>query len=62
METSETLLETPLGAWHAAHGGRMVEFAGWSMPIQYSTIIEEHQATRRAIGLFDVSHMGRFVF
>jgi aminomethyltransferase len=38
----------------------MVDFAGWSMPVQYTSIVEEHNATRRAIGLFDVSHMGRF--
>ena len=62
MENTEVLLQPPLGEWHAAHGGRIVEFAGWSMPIQYSTIIEEHHATRRAIGMFDVSHMGRFIF
>lgn len=54
-----TLLETPLTAWHAAHGGRLVDFAGWSMPVQYGSIVEEHHATRNAIGLFDVSHMGR---
>lgn len=53
------LLETPLAAWHAAHGGRMVDFAGWTMPVQYASIVEEHLATRRAAGLFDVSHMGR---
>jgi aminomethyltransferase len=40
----------------------MVDFAGWSMPVQYSSIVEEHHATRRAAGLFDVSHMGRFHF
>lgn len=40
----------------------MVDFAGWSMPVQYASIVEEHQATRRAAGLFDVSHMGRFHF
>ncbi|HEV7278788.1 MAG TPA: glycine cleavage system aminomethyltransferase GcvT [Pirellulaceae bacterium] len=56
------LLETPLHAWHAQRGGRMVDFAGWSMPVQYSSIIEEHHAVRRAAGLFDVSHMGRFDF
>lgn len=55
----DTLLETPLTAWHAAHGGRMVDFAGWSMPVQYGSIVEEHLAARRAAGLFDVSHMGR---
>lgn len=54
-----TLLETPLHAWHASHGGRLVDFAGWSMPVQYGSIVDEHQATRNAIGLFDVSHMGR---
>src|SRR5438105_13375767 len=55
-----TLSQTPLFAWHAAHGGRMVDFAGWSMPVQYSSIVAEHNATRTAVGLFDVSHMGRF--
>jgi aminomethyltransferase len=56
------LAQTPLHAWHVRHGGRMVDFAGWSMPVQYSSILEEHHATRRASGLFDVSHMGRFRF
>ncbi len=54
-----TLLKTSLHDWHASHGGRMVDFAGWSMPVQYASIVEEHQATRKAAGLFDVSHMGR---
>jgi aminomethyltransferase len=57
-----TLLKTPLHDWHAAHGGRMVDFAGWSMPVQYSSIVAEHTATRTAVGLFDVSHMGRLRF
>jgi aminomethyltransferase len=52
-------LTTPLHAWHAAHGARLVPFAGWSMPVQYTAIIEEHQAVRNAAGLFDISHMGR---
>lgn len=56
---SGALNETPLHAWHAANGGRLVDFAGWSMPVQYGSIIDEHQATRTAAGLFDVSHMGR---
>ena len=56
---SATLLETPLVGWHVAHGGRMVDFAGWRMPVQYESIVEEHLATRRVAGLFDVSHMGR---
>lgn len=53
---------TPLYDWHVAHGARMVEFAGWSMPVQYSTIIEEHNATRNACGIADISHMGRIRF
>jgi aminomethyltransferase len=53
---------TPLYDWHASHGGRIVEFAGWSMPVQYTTITEEHQAVRTAAGLFDISHMGRLSF
>lgn len=57
-----TLAQTPLHDWHAAHGARMVDFAGWSMPVQYSSIIAEHTATRTAAGLFDVSHMGRLRF
>jgi aminomethyltransferase len=53
------LLKTPLHDWHAAHGGRMVEFGGWHMPVQYTSITEEHHAVRRAAGLFDIAHMGR---
>jgi aminomethyltransferase len=53
------LAQTPIHSWHAAHGGRMVDFAGWSMPVQYASIVAEHNATRAAVGLFDVSHMGR---
>ena len=52
------LKRTPLRDWHAAHGGRLVDFAGWEMPVQYRSILEEHKAVRRAAGLFDVSHMG----
>ena len=55
------LRKTPLNAWHRQQGGQMVEFAGWEMPISYKRgIIEEHLATRRYGGLFDISHMGRF--
>src|SRR5262245_45769358 len=53
---------TPLYDWHVARGARMVEFAGWDMPIQYTGILEEHQAVRTAAGLFDISHMGRLSF
>lgn len=52
------LKRTPLRDFHAAHGGRLVDFAGWEMPVQYRSILEEHKAVRRAAGLFDVSHMG----
>jgi aminomethyltransferase len=52
------LKRTPLFDFHVAHGGRMVDFAGWEMPVQYRSILDEHKAVRRAAGLFDVSHMG----
>ncbi|MBI2805172.1 MAG: glycine cleavage system aminomethyltransferase GcvT [Planctomycetes bacterium] len=55
-------LRTALYDWHVAHGGRMVDFAGWDMPVQYSTIIDEHSAVRTGAGLFDISHMGRLSF
>jgi aminomethyltransferase len=58
----ESLLQTPLAPWHQAHGGRLVEFGGWSMPVQYTAIVEEHQAVRRQVGIFDISHMGRLGF
>jgi len=53
---------TPLFDWHVAHGARMVEFGGWEMPVQYSSIVQEHEATRNAVGITDVSHMGRLTF
>jgi aminomethyltransferase len=53
---------TPLYDWHLAHKARMVPFAGWDMPVQYTSIIEEHNAVRNCCGLFDISHMGRLVF
>lgn len=55
------LRETPLAPRHRELGGRMVEFAGWSMPVQYSSILEEHQAVRERVGVFDISHMGEIV-
>ena len=51
----------PLDGWHRACGARMVEFAGYSMPIQYEGIIAEHRWTRSSAGLFDVSHMGQLI-
>jgi aminomethyltransferase len=54
------LLETPLNALHRELGARMVDFAGWDMPVQYPIgILAEHQAVRNGCGLFDLSHMGR---
>ena len=59
MSNTSDLTKTPLHGWHEANGGRLVEFSGWSMPVQYTSIVEEHNAVRNAVGLFDVSHMGR---
>ena len=59
---AKDLNKTPLHAWHKAHGGQMVEFAGWEMPVAYPRgILEEHLATRKCGGLFDISHMGRLL-
>jgi aminomethyltransferase len=52
---------TPLYQAHLRHGGRMVAFAGYALPLQYTSIVEEHLAVRRKAGLFDVSHMGEFL-
>ncbi len=52
--------KTILNQWHRDHGAKMVGFCGWDMPVQYTGIIEEHLATRKHAGLFDISHMGRF--
>ena len=54
----ETLLHTPLHDRHVELGARMVPFAGWEMPVQYTGVSEEHRAVRRDAGVFDVSHMG----
>jgi glycine cleavage system T protein (aminomethyltransferase) len=50
--------ETPLAARHAELGARMIDFAGWLMPVQYGSILDEHRAVRERVGLFDLSHMG----
>jgi aminomethyltransferase len=55
-------LRTPLYDWHVAHKARLVPFGGWDMPVQYTSILDEHKAVRTAAGLFDVSHMGRLSF
>jgi len=54
--------KTPLNATHHELGAKMVDFGGWEMPVQYSGILEEHEAVRTGVGLFDVSHMGEFTF
>ncbi len=58
---SDTEQALPLDGWHRARGARMVEFAGYAMPIQYEGIIAEHKWTRASAGLFDVSHMGQLL-
>jgi len=54
------LRRTPLYEAHLAAGAKLVDFAGWEMPVQYAGVIDEHRAVRTAAGLFDVSHMGEF--
>src|SRR5438132_13402407 len=56
--TAAPLKKTPLNARHRASNARMVPFGGWDMPVEYSSITEEHMAVRTRAGLFDVSHMG----
>ncbi len=58
--TSE-LQHSPLEAAHLALGARLVPFAGWVMPVQYTSIIDEHSAVRSGCGVFDISHMGQFI-
>jgi len=55
------LKKTPLYEEHVALGGRIVDFGGWALPVQYSGILEEHLTVRKTAGLFDVSHMGEFL-
>src|SRR5436305_2772448 len=58
MSAAPCLRATPLNAVHRSLGAKMVDFGGWDMPVQYSGIIDEHNAVRTAAGVFDVSHMG----
>ena len=53
--------QTPLYTKHVELGAKLVDFAGYQMPIQYTGIIQEHNAVRHSAGLFDVSHMGEFI-
>jgi glycine cleavage system T protein (aminomethyltransferase) len=59
MPESQPLKRTPLYENHRRAGAKLVEFAGWEMPVQYSGLMDEHRAVRTAAGLFDVSHMGQ---
>lgn len=61
-EPSAELKKTPLNEVSRELGGKMVEFGGWDMPVQFSGIIDEHTAVRERAGLFDVSHMGEITF
>lgn len=58
--SEENIQQTPLADLHVELGAKMVAFAGWNMPIQYSSIMNEHKAVRNAVGIFDISHMGEF--
>ena len=53
--------ETPLANRHEALGARMIDFAGWQMPVQYGSILDEHRSVRERVGLFDLSHMGELL-
>lgn len=57
----ETLRTTPLTSWHRENGAKMAPFAGFDMPVQYSSILAEHEQTRTQAGVFDISHMGEFI-
>lgn len=61
-ELAAPLAHTPLFDLSLEMGARMTAFSGWEMPVQYSSITQEHQAVRQSVGIFDISHMGKFVF
>ena len=56
---SQAVAESPLASCHQAAGARIIPFAGWNLPVQFSGLLQEHHATRQAAGLFDISHMGQ---
>src|SRR5215813_1541137 len=58
MSAAPALRATPLNSVHRRLGAKMVDFGGWDMPVQYTGILDEHNAVRNSVGLFDVSHMG----
>lgn len=61
FDMTDSMLRTPLYDCHVEAGGRLVEFAGWEMPVQYASVIQEAKAVREHAGMFDVSHMARLV-
>jgi len=60
LEPSTALKRTPFHEFHRAAGAKLVDFAGFEMPVRYTGDVREHQAVRNAVGLFDISHMGEF--
>src|SRR5215210_2177841 len=60
-ESTGPLKYTPLNAVERELGGKMVDFGGWELPVQFSGILEEHEAVRAKAGVFDVSHMGEII-
>ncbi len=58
---TQVLKSSPLESAHVALAAKLVSFAGWNMPIQYTSIIDEHTAVRNEVGIFDISHMGQFI-
>src|SRR5213078_1211146 len=61
LVTPDEYKKTPLYDEHVRLGAKMVPFAGWLMPVQYTSIVAEHQAVRNDLGIFDISHMGQFI-
>ena len=58
---TQAVHDTPLADRHAGLGARIIEFSGWRMPVQYTSILDEHRAVRERVGLFDLSHMGELL-
>src|SRR5213079_2245317 len=59
--SDQGLKKTPLNQLEKELGGKMVDFGGWELPVQYSGILDEHEAVRTRVGVFDVSHMGEII-
>jgi aminomethyltransferase len=61
VSESANMKSTPLTVWHREHGGKMVPFAGFEMPVQYEGVLAEHECVREKVGLFDITHMGEIL-